>query len=203
MKIVRPLCHAVLVIVTACGGRVLERSNGDGTDSDGSGGASVMPPVEDSAARGGSTSSGRPPEPSGGRPGGRPPTAGDAGQSTGGTAPSSAGTGTSTGTGASTGSGASTGTGSGGTGAADNAGMEVPVPEDYPDLDGRTHYVLAGLTNDGLVLAAYWTGSVEAVALLDPATGERSEVGTLNDLYLWTQQFVYDDRLSACTAIRG
>lgn len=199
MKILRPLCHAALVVMTACGGRVLEHSNSDAAGSDGSGGTSATPPAEGSAARGGSSSSDDdpttppPPEPSGGRPSGHPPTAGASGRSTGGAAASSAGT--------STGSGASTGTGSGGTGAADNTGTEVPVPEDYPDLDGRTHYVLAGLTNQGLVLAAYWTGSVEAVALLDPATGERSEIGTLNDLYLWTEQFIYDDQRRVAYAL--
>lgn len=64
-----------------------------------------------------------------------------------------------------------------------------------------THYALAGLTSDGEVIAAYWTGTEEAVVLLDPQTMGRTDVGTLGDLYLWSSQFIYDDKSRMAYAV--
>ncbi len=186
MKGARPLCCALLVVVTACGGRVLERTESAAAGSDGSGGSSATAPAESAPAGSGGTSSSAgaapstatpQPEPNGGSPAPDP-------------------------SGAGTGASASNGDGTTGNGTtASNSGTEVPVPDDYPDLDSRTHYMLAGLTDEGLVLAAYWTGSVEAAALVDPGTGARTDVGTLGDLYLWSGQFIYDDRTRMAYAV--
>jgi hypothetical protein len=223
MKVARPLCHALLVVATACGGRAIEHveSGAAGSDSRGdSGGSSATAPAESAPAGLGGTSSSAgaapstttpPPEPNGGRPsGGQSPAGGSSGASA--PAPSNAGTGSSASNGNGTTGNGTTGngttgngtTGSGTTGngtMGSNSGTEVPVPNDYPDIDGRTHYFVAGLTDEGLVLAAYWTGSVEAVALVDPGTGERTDVGTLGDLNVWTGTFIYDDRTRMAYAV--
>jgi hypothetical protein len=195
MKVALALCHVLLVAVTACGGRVLERTDSGAAGSNGTGGSSA----------GAAPSTETPPEPNGGRPSeGQSPAGGPDSSGAPAPAPSTAGTGASAsnGNGNGTTDNGTTGNGTTGNGTtAGKSGTEVPVPDDYPDLDGRTHYMLAGLTDEGLVLAAYWTGSVEAVALVDPGTGERTDVGTLGDLYVWSGQFIYDERSRMAYAV--
>lgn len=53
-------------------------------------------------------------------------------------------------------------------------------------------YVLAGVTDDQHVIGVFWTGSVEEVDLVDPATGIGTNVGQLGDLHTWDGQLVYD-----------
>jgi hypothetical protein len=61
-----------------------------------------------------------------------------------------------------------------------------------PDVDGgRASYVFGGLTSDGRIVAARWTGSAEATVLLDPKANTATFAGNLGDLYLWQNQLVY------------
>ena len=62
-------------------------------------------------------------------------------------------------------------------------------------------YVLGGVTQDGHVVAAYWTGTQEAVVLLEPNSGKATYAGMLGDLYLWQDQLAYDDATRTVYAI--
>jgi len=73
--------------------------------------------------------------------------------------------------------------------------MAIPPPLPLaPDPGTREdpYYVLGDVVNDGRILGAYWTGSEEAVVLIDPTTMEANPVGTLGDLYWWQGQLLYD-----------
>jgi hypothetical protein len=53
-------------------------------------------------------------------------------------------------------------------------------------------YTLGGVTDDGHAIGIHWTGSAEAVDLVDPVTGSSTFVGNLGDLQTWSLQTAYD-----------
>jgi hypothetical protein len=63
------------------------------------------------------------------------------------------------------------------------------------------NYTLGGVTDDGQVIGAYWTGTAEAVDLIDPVTGASAFAGTLGDLQLWSSQLSYDRHADVVHAI--
>jgi hypothetical protein len=75
-----------------------------------------------------------------------------------------------------------------------------PPPPPPPPTDGDggvIDYVLAGVTNSGEILAAFWNGSYEEIVLVDPATSHATEVGKLGNLQSWPSQFIYDSKATA------
>ncbi len=62
-------------------------------------------------------------------------------------------------------------------------------------------YALAGVTEDGHVLGAYWNGVTEDVDSVDPATGTGTLVGHLGDLKWWSNQITYDHKAHVVHAI--
>ena len=63
-----------------------------------------------------------------------------------------------------------------------------------PQSDGPMGYAAGGMTGDGLLVVGYWTGAREVIALLDPATGDAKDVGTLSGVYsLSSYRLAYDD----------
>ena len=66
---------------------------------------------------------------------------------------------------------------------------------------GPIYYTLGGVTRDGHLLAAYWTGSEERVVFVDPKTGASTFAGNLCDLYLWEGQFTYDEARGLAYAV--
>jgi hypothetical protein len=52
---------------------------------------------------------------------------------------------------------------------------------------------IGGMTRDGLVIVAYWDGSLEQVVTIDPMTGDLVERGTFGDLDYWTGLMAYDE----------
>src|SRR5262249_20721039 len=66
------------------------------------------------------------------------------------------------------------------------------VPLDITGEDGGViNYVVAKGTDDGKLVAAYWDGAAETVALIDPQTGRSVREGRLGDLYQWQGEIVY------------
>ncbi len=66
---------------------------------------------------------------------------------------------------------------------------------------GLMSYIAGGVTRDGKIAAAYWTGKVEAAALIDPGTGLVSFMGYLGDLAWWQDALVYDAASNTLFAI--
>lgn len=62
-------------------------------------------------------------------------------------------------------------------------------------------YALGGVTDDGHVIGAYWTGTAEAVDLIDPTTGASVFAGSLGDLQYWSSQLSYDRSAGVVHAI--
>jgi hypothetical protein len=54
--------------------------------------------------------------------------------------------------------------------------------------------VLGGVTADGHIVAAYWNGSAEILAFIDPATSTFMPVGSFETLRYWQDQLAYDVR---------
>ena len=73
-----------------------------------------------------------------------------------------------------------------------------PAPPPPPGSDGGViDYVLAGVTNSGEILAAFWNGSYEKIVLVNPATDQNKDLGQLGNLQSWTSQFIYDSKATA------
>ncbi len=62
-------------------------------------------------------------------------------------------------------------------------------------------YTLGGVTATGSIVGAYWTGSAEAVDLIDPATGAGTFVGNLGDLAMWGGSITFDVTAGVAYAI--
>jgi hypothetical protein len=75
---------------------------------------------------------------------------------------------------------------------ATGASTQAPIAHDY---------VLGGVTDDGHAIGVYWTGSAEAVDLVDPATGSGAFAGNLGDLQTWSTQLAYDHAAHVLHAI--
>ncbi len=67
------------------------------------------------------------------------------------------------------------------------------VAELRSDVDGgRVNWQLGGVTRKKQLVAAYWDGSQEMIALLDPLTAETTVVGVLKGLASWSGQLFYN-----------
>jgi hypothetical protein len=69
-----------------------------------------------------------------------------------------------------------------------------------PGADGRAaDCVLGGVTASGSIVATHWSGS--PVMLIDPATGQRTNVGAFEGMANWQLQLAYDDASRTLYAI--
>jgi hypothetical protein len=83
---------------------------------------------------------------------------------------------------------------------------DASSPEPYAPIvatmDGAAPgYVLAGVTQDGKLVAAYWNGGLEIVVRLDPKTAQATFEGLLGCVYEWDSQFVYDPKAGIAYAV--